>query len=170
MNKNILVVVLLLIIIGSMAWLAYVYLFPKPAGASSARVSEPMQQVEFILKKKVSTSDISIGSFSNDPFSSLILKLNQPDLSALLKGTDGVGADKRIVYISGAKSSVMSIATLSINRNVQTFDLDRGNSKFSFNGKEYVIVYFNPDLEGLVAMELSSGRLYVIKSQGMIMN
>lgn len=169
MKNKVLVIVLLLFVVAAFAWLGYVLLFPKTSRNNVSRFTPPTFQVESVLAKKVITDHVKPVKITHDPFSPLVIRLDRNDLINLLKAPIySMNMNKRLAYISGVKSHNADMVTLSLNGRTITFDFNSGNTRFSFDGKEYVVVYFNPTLEGAVIMNLSNGKLSIVSSQGMI--
>ncbi len=169
MKNKTLVVVLLLFVVAVFVWIGYVLFFPKAHRSNASRFTPPTFQIESVLAKKVAMDYIRPVRITRDPFSPLIVKLDRNDLINLLKAPlSNANMNKRLVYISGVKSHDADMVTLSLAGKSVTFDFDSGKTRFSFDGKEYVVVYFNPTLEGAVIMNLSNGKLSIVSSRGMI--
>jgi len=168
-SKSIVVISLLLVIIAIFVWLGYVLIFPKRFSNNVSKIAPPEIQVESVLAKKVATDHIKPVKISHDPFLPLSIKLDESDLMNLLKAPIlSAKINKKIVYVSGVKGHNADMVTLSLNGRSTTFDFDSGNTHFLLDGKKYVVVYFNPTLEGALIMNLSNGKLNIVNSQGMI--
>ena len=169
MKNKIAVVILLLFVIAIFGWLSYVLFFPKTTRTGTSKFITQTMQVKASLAKKVVTDHINPVKVTHDLFSPLVIKLSQSDLEKLLKApVSGLRTDERLSYVSGVKSNALSMVTLSLNGKNATFNFNLGNTRFWFNGKEYVIVYFDPTLEGAIIMDLSDGKLSIVTFRGMI--
>ncbi len=169
MKSKTLVIVLLLFIIAVFGWIGYVLFFPK---SPQRRRSNPYIQtfkIESILSKRISTDYVKPIEMKIDLFSPLIVKLNKRDLVSLLKTSDlKFKVDGSLKYVSGVKSQSVNMVTLSLGGKNMTFDFNRSTTHFAWKGTKYVIVYFDPIYEGAVIMNISTGRLYTVTSQGLI--
>ncbi len=167
-NKTV-VTVLLIFILGIFLWIGYVLFFPKTTRNYNRSFTTPSFQVEAVLSKKVVMDHVRPLKMEVNPFAPLIVNLNQEDLVNLLKvPLLSFALDGDLRYLSGVKGHGVNMVTLSLGGKNSTFDFDKSNTRFSWKGKNYVVVYFEPTLEGAVIMDLSDGKLYTVTSQGLI--
>ena len=167
-NKTV-VTILLIFIVGIFLWIGYVLFFPKTAKNHNMSFVAPSFQVEAVLSKKVVMDHVRPLKMEVDPFAPLIVNLYQEDLVNLLKvPLLNFTLNRNLRYLSGVKGHEVNMVTLSFGGKSLTFDFDKANTRFSWKKKNYVVVYFDPTLEGAVIMDLSNGKLYTVTSQGLI--
>lgn len=169
MKNKAVITILLIFIVGIFLWIGYVLFFPKTTRSHNVSFATPSFQVEAVLSKKVVMDHVRPFKVEVDPFAPLVVNLNHEDLLNLLKvPLLNFALNRDLRYLSGVKGHEVNMVTLSFREKSLTFDFDKANTRFSWNGKKYVIVYFDPTLEGAVIMDLSNGKLYTVTSQGLI--
>ncbi len=169
MKNKAVVAILLMVIVGIFLWVGYVLFFPKTTMNRNESLGTPSFQVEAVLSKKVVMDHMNPLKIEVDPFTPLVVKLSQEDLVNLLEvSLSDSSFDKNLRYLSGVKGYGVNMVTLSFEGKKSTFDFGKANTRFSWDGKNYVVVYFKPEFESAVIMELSNGKLYTVTPQGLI--
>ncbi len=169
--KHTIVIILIIFIVGIFIYLGYTFLFPKNQGFTQrSNITGTIKQFSSILDQKVKTDEVKFVNLKFNLFSPLVIKLDQTSFAELLSLPENSTIDPNLFWVSGAKGESVDIITLSVNGKLITFNIGSGSAAVNFNGKIYLITYSDPVLEGAVLMDLSTGKLYVVSSKGIVLN
>jgi|UniRef100_A0A7V3REY6 hypothetical protein len=170
-NNNMIVIILIIFIAAVFLYLGYIFFFPKNFSLSqSQHPIDLTKQFSSILQKNVYTDQIKPVKMEFNLFSPLVIKLNQNSFIELLNMNQSSVINPNVFWVSGANGNDFEMATLSINGKIVTFNVRNADSTVELDGKSYLITYSNPIMEGAVLMDLSTGKLYVVNSRGMVLN
>ncbi len=165
--KNIAVIILIIFIVGIFAYLGYVLFFPKNQSYERPQAVNLTAEVSSILQKKVNTEKVKPISLDFNIFSPIVIKLDQTSFDELIKNSYLSTAINKGMYVVGEAKGMTNMVTLYVNGNLKTLNLI-DDSIFDFEGKKYLVTYIAPAFGSVVIMDLSTGNLYVVNSEGLI--